>query len=231
MIYLVTGRREQGKTTLAIALARRVVQRVLVDPRRQCLDVPVRAESPDEIVCDLTTLRDHPDIPELAVLPSGPVQPCADAVMLGTRAWIEADPSRQLAIVLDEARFIDLTSEPVEWVLRCAPRSSVHVLITAHRPTDVPVDVRAIVDQWCLFRTTQAHDLRAIAERCGARVAAAVEQLAPHAWIQWDDGRAEMIRHANPSAWYTPVRHVAGESQTLMIHGGESARDKARLFG
>lgn len=232
MIYFATGRRENGKSTLVYALAQRLPQRIVIDPRRQFVTASPCVTTPDEVATAMDALSADPSLREVVVMPRGAVQPCFDALFESACGWIEDHPSRALAIIVDEARFFDLTGEAFEWVLRCAPRASMHVFLTAHRPSDIPVDVRGIMDQWLMFRTTQPHDLRAIAERCGESVAALVSTLGPYEWVQWDDGKALATVHRDPSVWYVPLRSVVQEVPSPMPLGvGVGQAANTRLFG
>lgn len=209
MITLAIGRRERGKTTLVYWLARQVPQRIIFDPRRQFdRAVTLRASTPDEIEAVIEQLYADPVCDEAIVTPIGDVQPAFDALIDGVRRWIDAGSARPLAIVIDEARFVDLTTPDFQWILRCAPRQQVHLLVTSHRPKDdeIPVSVQSIADRWCLFHTTQPHDLKIIRERAGDVVAAQVTTLNAYEWILWDDGTGEFTVHTDAAVWFVPIR-------------------------
>lgn len=229
MIYLAIGRRERGKTTLVFSLARKLPQRIVFDPRRQIEVASPRATIPDQIEEWIDRMFEGRDIPELLIVPAGHPQPAFDVLADAAQRWIEADPTRPLALVLDESRFMDLSRDSFQWVLRCAPRSMVHVFLTAHRPSDIPTDVRAIADQWLIFHSTQEHDLRVIRDRCGDACADHVARLAAYEWVQWDDGKGEYRLHRDPRVWYTPLRTMP-DPVAPVVTGGHASVSMRRLF-
>jgi hypothetical protein len=114
-----------------------------------------------------------------------------------------------LGIVIDEASFYELHRPGFQWLVKCTPRDRVHILITAHRPSDIPTSVRAIADHWCIFATRQEHDLKTIYERTGSlRVRADVLKLRDRAYLHWDDSRGLSRVCDRPADWYTALRSV-----------------------
>jgi len=225
MIYVIIGRRELGKTTLARYLGHARTPRLTLDPRAQWpvprlatendaqvwewpvphlatendAQVWTNSVNPDHILEDLEEGHDvliQPDDLEASIAASA----------WPARAYIMGGQSRQLTITFDEA---GLYKEPLRaswsWMMRCSPRDRTTILLTAHRPQDVATDIRALADIWCIFRTTQVQDLDAIEERCGEKVRQLVQTLKPYEFVSWNDARAEMQVHKNPAAWYTPA--------------------------
>jgi hypothetical protein len=95
--------------------------------------------------------------------------------------------------------------------MRCSPRQLTTIALTAHRPQDISTDIRALVDHWCIFRTTQSHDLEAIEERCGERTKAIVQTLDRFQFVEWNDARGEIRLHRDGSKWRTPRPLDGGE--------------------
>lgn len=206
MIYLVLGRREQGKSTLGLFIARMRTnaRQLLVDPRAQF---------------DAQNVFERPTFAELVnpamsqiVVRLNRIGPEFAALMLHFRKSVEKQPMMPQTLLLDEARFLDLADENLDWVCRCARRDIIDIVITAHRPKDVPVDLRAIADYWCLFPMTQEHDLQVIEERCGTKTRRIVERLAARQYALWDDGKAVVHFSSNPERWYVPMTTI--EQQT-----------------
>lgn len=221
MIYLAIGRRERGKSTLVYALASKLPQRIVIDPRWQ-FDRPhaLRATTPEDVEATIETLYADVDIPELIVAPAGDVQPVFEAVCDAVKRWIAAgDANRSLAVVVDEARFYNLKIEAFHWILRCAPRTQIYIFLTAHRPTDdeLPVSVQSIADYWLLFHTTQQHDLRVIRDRAGDAVADRVERLSAYQWVQWDDGRGAYDVQTDSAAWFVPIHGTAASPRVDVL--------------
>lgn len=196
MIYILVGRREMGKTTLGYRLACGKGLRSIYDPR---------FEFTTTIPKEFLLLQD-------AARAETIVQPDQDArVEFGAfcdvvKMWVqEMTPDVPRSILVDEARMVDFSAPSFDWIVRCSRRALVNVIITAHRPADVPVDVRAIADRWCVFHTTQEHDLKVLAERCGTAFATKVQTLAPFQFLVWDDARARTIEYLDPSVWFLPI--------------------------
>lgn len=198
MIYLDLGRREMGKTTLALSLVRRCPSRVLFDPRCQFALGGLTAATYDDVAAGFDRLADHaaPDhVDEFVVAPVHDPQTVLVGVMRETRHWV-AHSRAPLAVLLDEVTFVDLMASPdFIYLLRASPRQQLHIILTAHRPKDIDVNIRAIADEWLMFRTVQRHDLDAIEERCGEEAVALLPTLAPYEYLQWDDARGKLHRH------------------------------------
>jgi len=214
MIDLLLGRREVGKTTLALALVSRkhVRKRVLFDPR-QLLPAAIRARTPVEIRRAFVQLAAD-DITEIAITPEA-VQPCFDATAREVRQWFDRR-GPHIGWLIDELRFIEDThGHDFDWILRCTTVAQATIVMTAHRPADVPTDIRAIADVWCLFRMAQEHDLKVVDERCGPKVARIVAQLKPREFVSWDDRSATFHTYTDPKRWYVPLRAPSvGEALT-----------------
>jgi hypothetical protein len=118
---------------------------------------------------------------------------------------LDAPPRRRLAVVVDETSLVDVMNGPFQWVLRCASRHDVHVMLTTHRPIDIPVTVRAIADHWLTFPVRQEHDLRVIAERCSPATADVVATLPDRTFAHWNDERATLRVNRVPAQWFIPL--------------------------
>jgi hypothetical protein len=114
------------------------------------------------------------------------------------------DKTRTLAVVIDESSLITDLSD-WSYVFRGSPRERTTIILTTHRPQDVPTFVRALADYWCIFRITQEHDLDVVRKRCGDRVAELVTGLAPFEFVSWDDARGEYLIHRDGNQWKHPA--------------------------
>lgn len=206
MIYLLIGRRERGKTTLAYSMSRKVRKRIIIDARRMIRRIDV------EVINDINDLKPalddlvHDDVVNEIVF-----QPTDDDLDFVFQAWTAAvkerilkSPGTSFAIVVDEASFYPLDNARFQWLAKCTPRDQVHILITAHRPADIPTSIRAIADHWCVFATTQEHDLKVIESRMGPAVAA-VRRLRDRDYAHWDDARGVLSVCNRPQDWYVSM--------------------------
>ncbi len=237
MIYLVIGKRGQGKTTLGIFLARREQERRFVfDPRhmiapsRDGFAVSGQTTTPIMQGVDQVIERDE-GMRELIVRPTLDVQAAFNALINELYQWLKAEPNARFVLLVDEVRFIkDLQTPQFEWLLRCSQPDRVHVILTCHRPTDIPTDIRAIADNWLVFRMTQEHDLKTVAER-SQQAARAARQLGPREFVHWDDAAGEHHLHKRPDRWFVPLaRSVPAlddpERSTLGLEPDPPARPK-----
>jgi AAA+ ATPase superfamily predicted ATPase len=208
MITLIFGRREEGKTTLAYFLSRKTPTRVIFAPRPDVLES--RQSIPDsQGLFDLLDVRS-----EIIVKPPVQVIRTFEGVCSELRAWIEENPLEEISFLVDEARFIKTTEyipESFDWLLRFTPKKFVHTILTAHRPVDIAVDIRAIADFWMIFQTTQEHDLKIIAERCGSPVAEAAKVLQSGQVLIWNDQRGISRQHNDRASWYVSINSNSTE--------------------
>lgn len=204
MIYVVIGRRELGKTTLARYLGHAFTPRIIVDPRFQWTPTETTM---DDVIGE-HVLEDLEDGQDVLIQPEN-MDTAIQALAWPARAYIiGTDPARKLTIVFDEAGLYRETlkySASWSYIMRGVPRDRTSIILTAHRPSDIPTDIRALADVWCIFRTTQEHDLDVIDKRCGPEVVSIVQTLKPYEFVSWNDAKAEMQVHRNPKAWYTPA--------------------------
>lgn len=199
-IYLNIGRRQLGKSTLARYMAHAKHPRIFIDPRAQWTGngKVYRREDAESMLEDLEANRD-------IVIQPVEKQETVDAMATVVALYFSEDPEgnqRQLSIVLDEAGTYSLKAW--DWLLRTCDPKRCDIILTAHRPKDIDTTVRAIADYWCIFRTTQKHDLEAIEDRTSEHVVRAVQTLEPFEFVQWDDAKAEMQVNKNSNAWREP---------------------------
>ena len=214
MIYQLVGRRSVGKSTLALYLARQTSARVIIDPRGLFRGAPVRAENADEVSECFDRLTAG-EIQEFAITAYDDPQALFRSSARHLQTWARGRTVRPLSVIVDEVRDADAECAAFDWVRRGCPRDKMHVLFTCHRPVDIPTRVRAIADHWCIFRTTQTHDLKSIEERCSTAVATTVGALQGRQFVHWNDEIGEMRISADETAWYTSLDGSAGKSGDL----------------
>jgi hypothetical protein len=199
MIVLIIGRRELGKTTLARYIAANRSPQLIIDPRAQWQSERVYRSVGNNFDTMLDELTNERNVVVQPVELQESVDECAQLANAYYQDRSPVDGARELSVLLDEAGLYGLRSW--DWMMRCSPRSYTSIILTAHRPSDISTGIRALADTWCIFRTTQKHDLDAIRERCGERH---VQELQPFEFVAWDDAKAEMTIHRNPGAWKNP---------------------------
>lgn len=218
-IFINVGRRRLGKSTLARYMAHAKSPRIFIDPRAQWKGLRVyRREEVESMLEDLEAGRD-------IIVQPAEKQNTIDALASVAALWFseevlpeptpenpEPEGTRELSVVLDEAGTYDLKSW--DWFMRTCDVRRTSIILTAHRPKDLDTTVRAIADTWCIFRTTQKHDLDAIKDRTSEAVVREVQLLEPFEFVEWDDAQARMTVHKNPSAWREP-RNVRLEGKVI----------------
>ena len=211
MIVLNLGRRECGKTTLALWLVQSYPYTVYFDPRG-LLPASSRAVDVDGVIEAFDRLHDE-ETRAIVVTPARDVQRCFARTATEVKNWLDdfGDARRPLGFVVDELRLVDPRADDFAWLLRCPPRDALTIVLTAHRPTDVPPDIRAIADVWCLFQTTEGRDVDLIRERCSPIVAESATHLAPRHFVSWDDRTAVQKFHTDPRRWYVPLAISAAQ--------------------
>lgn len=237
MIYLDLGRRERGKTTLAVYMARKCPYQVIFDPRGLVRPTSgVRVKNWTQLNNAAGRMADtdpKQHITEIIVTPDDDPHVLFDRTARVVKAWAEDFPDRahSMMFVVDEARFVKLQGSPAfGWILRASPRELFHVVITAHRPSDIPTDIRAIADHWLLFRSTQEHDLAVIEDRCGDRVAREVRNLNAFEYVHWDDSTGVYSVNKNPQSWFIALRPASERAEEVLPVESETLFDRDGLF-
>jgi len=220
----VIGRRETGKTTLAVYLARLSAHRAMFDPRNgiaggaAALKVTSHAE-----------FR-HAAMPALRAgaineVIYSPFDNDLDGAFLvfgvQIKKWVREQPGRALSVVIDESFLVkeelDRRAHPIKSAMRWCARDRVHFFLTCHRPGEVPTGVRAVSDYWLLFQCRQEQDLDVIAKRCGVNVANEVHTLKPYEFVIWDDTKAKLRRSSlKPADWHIDL-HAPAAAATAGI--------------
>lgn len=212
MIRLYLGRKERGKTTLMVYMVlqllagRRPVPRVIWDPRGMIRRPgAVVARTVEGFDRGMGALADG-EVLELVYTPADHLDVAFPVFARAVKAWVDDDRYRPLAVVVDEITFVMPTAGNMdpdfEWVLKCSRADTVHVFLSCHRPSEVPVKIRAIADYWYVFHTTQPHDLDALGEHCSADMAAQAAALTGSEYVCWDNARGELSAMRDPTAWY-----------------------------
>jgi hypothetical protein len=205
MITIVIGRRTRGKSTLAYAIALQRNNRVIFDPRRQFHTTDDIVYEPDELYDMLDTRS------EIIVQPNGDLRSNFERTCYDFYDWTDDNRLAGIAFLVDEARFLDTPNNDYpnfDRILRFCKPQDVDVILTCHRPVDVSVDIRAIADYWCIFQTTQEHDLAIIYSRCGQDCADVARNLRDKQFVLWNDGDGNFTVKSEPASWYVPIERT-----------------------
>ena len=208
MLDLIVGRRELGKTTLAVSLSRHFATRVIFDPRHM-IDTTADVLGDGQITGVLYEMLDTRS--EIIVRPSFEKEEVFNQMCVEIYAWLRDNPGEPFCFLLDEARFV---KEPeknpyFDYIVRCTPRVDVTVIMTCHGIVDISPDLRRVADYWILFRLTMEADLDRVRERCGEQVAEEVQKLEPFEYVVWNDARGVWAKYADKTAWFVPLERKA----------------------
>jgi hypothetical protein len=206
LIIMCIGRRRLGKSTLALFLAQPFPTRIFFDPKcRQGFftsDVIINDTS------DLYQLLDTES--EIIIKPMDHVAERFEIACDQIKQWTDDNPEEKFSLLVDEARLVELQEkylpQSFDYLLRTTLLEQCRIIITAHRPTDINPNIRAIADNWLMFRTTHLGDLKTIEERCGPDVVQEVMKLGPREFIDWNDQTGTWSRVTNSNAWYLPFQ-------------------------
>ena len=200
---------------MAYYSAAKIPRRLIFDPRgiiRRPGAVIARSTAVFEVAIDALADGDVAEV--VYATPIESVKRAAfPAFTREAKRFVLEYPSLPIAIVVDELSFVCDRShldDDLEWLLKTGNPDLVHIFLTCHRPSDVPVDARAIADYWYIFQTTQEHDLDVIKARCRVDTADRVMGLRDHDFLLWDDARGSAHEFRDPGEWY--VRLVEGKA-------------------
>jgi hypothetical protein len=204
MLDLIIGRRELGKTTLAVSLCRHFSTRVIFDPRHM-IHTTSDILTDGQIVGVLYGMLDTRA--EIIVRPSYEKEKVFEEMCSEIDAWLKENPNEPFCLLIDECRFVKTPEENpnFDYIVRCTPRAEVTVVMTCHGIVDVSPDLRRVADYWILFRLTMEADLDRVRERCGDQVAEEVQKLEPYEYIVWNDAISTWRKHSDKAAWYVSL--------------------------
>jgi hypothetical protein len=209
MLNCLIGRRETGKTTLAMYGARHTNRRRLVfDPSNRIYPrgAGIKAYDVEELVQAYGLLLNG-DSDEVIYTPR------VDGVRTGffdfaevVHVHVDTQKRRGVSVVIDEGALVekqlDDPEHPISKAMTWARRERNHFFITCHQPKNIPTSKRAITDLLVFFRVTQEHDLEVIRDRCSDAFAAKVARLQPFQYLLWNDqATAERPCYLLPSDW------------------------------
>lgn len=186
-VTLVSGQPRQGKTTLALAVARREARRVLaLDPSRsRALSSLPPVESWARLARWLAAPDADRDSWEIALRS---VEPSDYAAVLRY-----AEHYRFVTLLIDEVLTFTSDRDALPWLVKAARTSAhygggagVNLIMTAQRPYDIPPDVRSCLTRLFMFQTREPGDLEYVSRfTLDPELAERVAGLAPHEFLEF----------------------------------------------
>jgi DNA helicase HerA-like ATPase len=243
--YALCGRRQEGKTTMALYLGRRIRRQlkghavVFFDPKRSLRTI--RSTSDYE---ELSEIMEAGQVGEVAFVPPfafnaeeppkqivqesfvGFVQTLAIEEHLGSK-----EPARRnlspIVVVVDEAWNLQDAREMqphLAGLVRLADKEKVFLIQATHRPSEFSTTYRAQVDVWFFFRQWLPSDLDSVEEACGQEVAHIVARLPRHHVVRYDVNSGQFSVWDKPEAWHISIREEEAVEPT---HGIDRDRTLA----
>lgn len=205
MLSLFIGKRELGKTTLAVFVSQSYAKRVIFDPRHMINTAPL-VLSEGQIKGVLYEILDARA--DVVIRPKFDVQTAFDEMCSEIMEWIDDNPNVKFCLFIDEIRFIQSpeSNQYFDFIVRCTDGNMVAVLMTMHGIPDASTDLRRIADFLVLFQLTLAADVDTIRERCGDEVAEKVQTLKPYQYIVWNDRNGSWKEHYDSAKWFVPIQ-------------------------
>lgn len=212
MISMVIGRREEGKTTLALYIAFLWSPRVIIlDTRRQFnIGEPVNSlsELDDAIEQNVPVIVYQP-MSEEDEQESGEL--ARDIMARG----MEHMPGNRFTFLIDEAGEVAKHGQAVKALrkmIKFVRLDTVNVILCCHRPTDVDPIFRSLMTDFCLFRVNGDRDIEWLEgiDSITPQAIATVQKLPRHHWIHLKPGHDEFQVFSEPEKWF--VRYDSQEA-------------------
>lgn len=202
MLAIIIGRRRQGKSTLAFALAKSQKRTVIIfDPNDQFCNVPpIRLDELDEIMEHTT--------PEtvIRIVPTDPIPDWEHLCeILDGGNWRWGD----YVLIGDECSMLMSAklNPSLERYARTAPKD-VRLILTTHRMNDTHVLFRSLATDWFIFHQYQERDLETTGDNMGSEVATATTNLPDYHVLHWwieSGGRPQWSVWDRPKDWYHDI--------------------------
>lgn len=210
MNSVICGRRKEGKSTLAYALAKKLYGEgvIIFDPR--AIFSGIRIASAEELE----------DALQVRAWKQGPLCYTPDTVNIEDSfeelcsVLFPPHFSRtQFALVIDEAGQLQgpQYSHPALYrAVAMHPLGQIAIIQTAHRLTDFHGQSKALMDELYVFQTTHPGDLRMLLDFTGEpELSEKVKSLPPHHCLHYSYQRNEGFRQSriinSPASWYSPI--------------------------
>lgn len=220
----ITGRRKQGKSTLAFFLARRIQSRkdghtvAIFDPKHCYKNVPGTSnrEEFEEML-----ERGGGAVAYRPLPASLSVEQMSDEDMmrqefaefmdaLGIEQHLGRVDARRknlgtVILIIDESWYLQNATQADPWIktlIRLADSDRVFLLLCTHRPVEFNTGIRAQMDEFFFFRQFLESDLESIEAIGGPELAGSVRSLGDHQVLRYEVNTGKMELWADPSSWY-----------------------------
>lgn len=206
-IEIVTGRKGQGKSTLAYhraRLARRGV--VIFDPNFQ-FGIGRLVHS-------------GPELAEALEQDLSPVvyQPYVD-VWKNFETFVAVVFTKQgISVLVDEASLLGSPQRihpELDSLIRLGRTKELDIFLTAHRPQDLNGIVFSLADAYSFFHTTHPRDLERIEEFTNEAARLRVKELGPHQFLHWSVELESFYVNASPDGWREQIKPEAPEEDEI----------------
>ncbi|HMD54313.1 MAG TPA: hypothetical protein VKJ65_07190 [Phycisphaerae bacterium] len=233
MNIAIIGMRTQGKSTLAIYVARWIQEKrkahviAIFDPKRTYNSIPHTSDI-GEFEHLLETTRDAVSYQPLTG--SREARKSDDQVMdefseffdalgidyhLGKRESARRQNLSPFILLVDEAWFLQggLSAHPrLEDIVRLADAENFYLIQTAHRPKDFSTKVRAQINELYIFQQWLAEDIEIIREWCGEEIAETVRNLPKHHVVRYEIDTRKFEVWSSPEVWYSSLKQENEEN-------------------
>lgn len=203
MLILNIGKRELGKTTLAVSISKEYDTAVTFDPRHMI-------ETTSDVITDagigaLYQMMETRN--DIIVRPVYDIEGTFEKMCQQIVDYVQAHPDESFCLLVDESRFVPNPEKikAFDYIVRCTSRRKIAVIMTCHGIVDISTNLRRIADYWVLFHMTLNADLDTIYEKCGEEVVTAVKSLKPFEYVVWNDSNSTWQKKTDPQRWYVPL--------------------------
>jgi hypothetical protein len=207
---LVFGRREYGKSTLAMHLALQSGRSVFVfDPACGFTAWPDSTASDPSSLSEL--LYADPEIRSPIII----YQPEGNDLSAEFEAMAELLKRKaDYALIVDEAHWVQnpqWATPALQEFVRKPNRYDCYLIQTTHAPSDTWAKARSLATDWYMFKLSRAADLDAVERECGPEVREQVRQLQGHTYLHYRIDKQSYELVDNPSSWYLDLTAAAVE--------------------
>ena len=207
---LVFGRREYGKSTLAMYLALNSGRSVFVfDPACGFNAWPESTATDHQALIEL--LYADPEMRPRVIV----YQPEGGDLNADFEAMVELLKRKaDYALIVDEAHWMQnpqWATPGLQELVRKPNRYDCYLIQTTHAPSDTWAKARSLATDWYIFKLSRAADLDAVERECGTEVRELVKQLQGHTYLHYAIDKQDYELVDNPAAWYVNLAAVPEE--------------------
>jgi hypothetical protein len=223
---LVIGMRGQGKSTLALYLARKIQLAesahviAIFDPKRTFNSVPHTSDVEvfeEWLETHLGAISYQPFArPETEKKSTDEIAEefteFFNALGVDWHFGLKERAARQnmapFVLIVDEAWFLQggMSAHPkLEQIVRLADSKNFYLIECAHRPKDFATRIRAQVDELYIFHQWLEEDLEIVRSWCGDEVANIVSKLPPHHVVRYEISTRTFQVWTHPEGWHSDI--------------------------